>query len=200
MAEASPKSERVRMFVALDLPERTREGIAMWGTEALTDPALRTVAPESLHITLAFLGLRPQSDVESLTGVLTGAAAPAPLVELRGPVGKPTPTQPRLFALPALSPGAEQIQAHLRELLVAEDLYEPEKRPFWPHVTVARVRSEGRGSRRPMGVQRPPKDLPGGLEEVFYGVRLTLYRSVLQPSGARYVPLAQVELPGAGWQ
>jgi 2'-5' RNA ligase len=200
MAETNPKNERLRLFVALDLPDSRRADVAEWGAGALSDPALRPVAPEALHITLAFLGLRPAADVERLAALLPEAAAPAPLVELRDPVGKPTPRKPRLFALPAVSPGAEQIQARLSELLTAEDLYEPEKRPFWPHVTVARVRSEAPGSRRPMLVEQTPHDLPEALQEAFYGVRLTLYRSVLQPLGARYAPLAQVELPGAGWQ
>ena len=88
----------------------------------------------------------------------------------------------------------------MSERLAEARLHEPEKRAFWPHVTVARVRPEGRGSRRPRAVERPPNELPSGLSEAFYGVRLTLYRSELQPLGARYVPLAQVELPGAGWQ
>ena len=78
--------------------------------------------------------------------------------------------------------------------LAVAGLHEAEERDFWPHVTVARVRSEGRGSRRPAAVARRPGDLPERLKEPFYAVRLTLYRSELQPSGARYVPLAQVEL------
>jgi 2'-5' RNA ligase len=62
-------------------------------------------------------------------------------------------------------------------------------------VTVARVRSEGG---RPAPVERAPGAFPEALSEPFYGVRLTLYRSELQPTGARYVPLAQFKLPGAG--
>lgn len=200
MAKERLKSPRARLFVALDLPEAVREGLAVWGTEALSDPALRVVAPESLHITLAFLGYRPEKDAERIAAILEDCLAPAPLVELLDPVPKPTPRKARLFALPALSPGTEQIQARLSELLVAERLHEQERRVFWPHVTVARVRPEARGSRRPMPVERPPQELPEGLSEAFYGVRLTLYRSVLQPQGARYVPLAQVELPGSGRQ
>jgi RNA 2',3'-cyclic 3'-phosphodiesterase len=199
MAEERPESPRQRMFVALDLPARVREGLAGWGEVELGDPALRPVRPENLHITLAFLGSRPEKDAERVAAAVAECAGPAPLVELGDPVGRP-PRRPRLLALPALSPGAEAMQARLGELLVAEGLYEPEKRPFWPHVTVARVRPEGRGSRRPKQVESAPKELPPGLSEAFYGVRLTLYRSELQPSGARYVPLAQVELPGAGRQ
>jgi 2'-5' RNA ligase len=200
MAKERLKSPRARLFVALDLPEGVREGLAAWGAEALGDPALRPVAPESLHVTLAFLGYRPEKDAGRIAAVLEGCVAPAPLVELLDPVAKPTPRKARLFALPALSPATEQIQARISELLVAERLYEAEKRAFWPHITIARVRPESRGSRRPMAVERPPENLPPGLSEAFYGVRLTLYRSVLQPQGARYVPLAQVELPGAGRQ
>lgn len=184
------------MFVALDLPEGVRDGIGAWGVEALADPALRVVQPESLHVTLAFLGYRPEKEAARIAAAMEEGAGPAPLVELLDPVPRPPRGQARLFALPALSPGAEQIQSALSGILVAERLYEPEKRDFWPHVTIARVRPEGRGSRRPMRVERPPKELPTGLSEAFYGVRMTLYRSELQPQGARYVPLAQVELPG----
>jgi hypothetical protein len=47
-----------------------------------------------------------------------------------------------------------------------------------------------------MVVSGPPGPIPEELTEPRTSVRMTLYRSVLQPGGARYVPLAQVELPG----
>lgn len=196
MAKERLKSPRVRLFVALDLPDGVREGIAAWGRRELADPALRPVAPESLHITLVFLGYRAEREIPRVAAAVKEGSGPAPLVELGDPVAKPNLRRARLFALPAISPGTEQIQGRLSQLLAAERLYNPEKRPFWPHLTLARVRTEGRGSRRPAGVERPPKELPPSLREAFYGVRITLYRSLLQPQGARYVPLAQVELPG----
>jgi 2'-5' RNA ligase len=198
MAKEQPKSPRVRLFVALELPGAIRQGIGAWGQEALADPALRPVPTENLHVTLAFLGSRPEQDVERVTAAVEQSLAPAPLVELLPVVTRPPRGRARLFALPALSPGTEQLQAQLSEILLSERLYEPEKRPFWPHVTVARVRAEGRGSRRPIEVETPPGKLPAELSEPFYGIRVVLYRSELQPSGARYVPLAQVKLPGAG--
>jgi 2'-5' RNA ligase len=199
MVKERLKSPRVRLFVALDLPDGVRDGLARWGRVALADPALRPVRPESLHITLAFLGLRPLKDVKRVAAAVEECAGPAPLVELGDVVAKP-PRRPGFFALPVISPGTEAMQARLSELLVAERFQKLEKRPYWPHLTLARVRSEGRGSRRPARVERWPKDLPPGLSEAFYGIRLTLYRSELQPQGARYAPLAQVELPGAGQQ
>jgi 2'-5' RNA ligase len=200
MAKEVGDRKKVRLFVALDLPARVRAGIGAWGERELADPALRRSQRESLHVTFAFLGWRDEAQVEPLAAVVRASAgAAAPLMELRGPVQRPPRGRARIFALPVLSAGAEQMQAEVSGRLVEAGLHEPEKRPFWPHVTVARVRLEGRGrSKRPARVEEPPRGLPEALAEPFYGVRLTLYRSQLQPTGARYTPLAQVELPGAG--
>jgi 2'-5' RNA ligase len=199
VVEERLKSPRARLFVALDLPDELREGIATWGREALADPALRPVPPESLHITLAFLGSRDEGEIGEIgeiAAAVTENAGPAPWVELLDPEQRPPRGRARVYALPALSPGTEALQAGVEQALVAGGFYEPEKRPFWPHVTVARVRREGRGKRRPAVVSEPPGRLPKGLSEARICRRMTLYRSELKPTGARYVPLAQVELPG----
>ncbi len=194
MTKERLKSPRARLFVALDLPEEMRAGIVAWGRRELADPALRIVRPESLHITLAFLGYLPEKEIGRLGEIVAGLSSPAPELRLGDPVGKPAGRHPRLFALPADSPGAVVLQAELEERLVAARLYEPEKRPFWPHVTVARVRPEGKGSKRPREVARPPGRLPKDLLQPTRAVRTRLYRSELKPSGAEYRPLAQVEL------
>ena len=197
MAKERLKSPRAKLFVALDLPDAVRAGIAAWGREELADPALRPVAPESLHITLAFLGWRPEAQVPRLAEIVAASAAAAVPIALGQPVQRPERGRARLFALPVESPAAPVLQAGLEEGLVAAGLYEPEKRPFWPHVTVARVRREERGSKRPAPVSRPPGRLPQGLLRAAICRRMTLYRSEIQPQGAHYVPLAQVELPRA---
>lgn len=195
MAKERLKSPRARLFVALDLPDDVRDGIAAWGAKALADPALRPVAPPSLHITLAFLGYLAEKEIPRLAEIVGGSGGPAPRIQLGDPVQRPERGRARLFALPASSPATVELQAGLQDELVAARLYKPEKRPFWSHVTVARVRREERGSKRPARVSRSPKALPKGLLRPFDGVRVTLYRSELQPRGAQYTPLAQVELP-----
>jgi 2'-5' RNA ligase len=200
MSKQAAKNERVRMFVALDLPEMAREDIASWGERELADRALRRVEPESLHITLAFLGDRPLGDVEPITEILEWAAdRPVPM-ELGGPVGRPARGRPRLIALPALGGPVEGLEDGLGRVLAFEGFYKPEKRPSWPHVTVARVRNEGGGSRQPMRVEIPSGPSPTKGIGWFDAVRISLYRSELQPRGTRYVPLAQAELPGTGQQ
>jgi RNA 2',3'-cyclic 3'-phosphodiesterase len=200
MASDSEKPRRVRLFVALDLPEWIRDGIATWGEGAVKDPALRPVSAASLHITLAFLGSRPPEQVESLGAILRECAVAAPVIELGEAEQRPMGGRARVYALPVRSEATKALQADLRGKLVSAGLYEAEARPFWPHVTVARVRKEGRGSQRPAAVQKPPKSVPRELLQPFGGVRLALYLSQLQPGGARYTPLAQVDLPEPGRQ
>jgi 2'-5' RNA ligase len=194
MASQGERGGKRRLFVALDLPERVRDGLAAWEEAELVDPALRAVRPESLHVTLVFLGHREAAEVEAIAAVVRRCGGPAPLMKIEDPVPLPRRKRAALFALPAPSPATTDIQRALVRRLVEAGLHEAEERDFWPHVTVARVRAEGRGSRRPAAVARRPGDLPEGLKEPFLGVRLALYRSELQPGGARYVPLAQVEL------
>jgi RNA 2',3'-cyclic 3'-phosphodiesterase len=200
MAKGRLKSPRARLFVALDLPGALREGIAAWGKRELRDSALRVVPTEFLHVTLAFLGYWPEREIETLAEIVGSLEARAPRVQLGDPVAKPSLRRARLFALPAESPGAVALQAELERKLVAEQLYKPEKRAFWPHLTVARVKSAGRGSKRPRPVEKPPGGLPRALLEPARCVRVTLYRSELQPQGAKYIPLAQVELSEDGRQ
>lgn len=195
MAKERLKSPRVKLFVALDLPDTVRAGIEAWGSRELDDRALRPVAPSSLHVTLAFLGWRPEKEVARLAEVVAASRGAAPSLRLGQPVQRPERGRPRLFALPVESSGTVALQAAVEERLVAARLYEPEKRPFWPHVTVARVKREERGSKRPAHVSRLPGAISEELLRPFDAVRITLYRSEIQPRGAQYTPLAQVELP-----
>jgi 2'-5' RNA ligase len=201
MAKERLKSPRARLFVALDLPEALSAGIEAWGREALADPALRPLPAASIHVTLVFLGYRPEKEIGRIGEIVEALAGPAPRIGLRDPVPRPERGRPRLFALPVSSPETVSLQAELERRLVAERLHEPEARPFWPHLTVARVRPDGRGSRRPMRVADPPGTLPEALRRTdVRAVRTSLYRSELRPQGAQYTPLAHVDLPRSGQQ
>jgi 2'-5' RNA ligase len=200
MAKDRLKSPRARLFVALDLPAPVRSEIEAWGRGALDDPALRPLPPASLHITLAFLGYRPEKEIDRLAEIVESIGSPAPRIQLRDPVARPSRGRPRLYALPVDSPAAISLQADLQARLVAGRFYEPEKRPFWPHLTVARVRPGEKGSRRTQRVSSPPGPLPQELLQPTVCVRAALYRSELKPQGVQYTQLAQVELSEDGRQ
>jgi RNA 2',3'-cyclic 3'-phosphodiesterase len=206
MTKERLKSPRARLFVALDLPLRVREGLVAWQRGALTDPALRPVVAEALHVTLCFLAYQPEREIERIAEVIQGVESRPIEIRFDAEPARVPPNRPRLFAVDAESEGAVAIQAELSDALVAERFYKPEKRDFWPHVTVARIKpskrsaSDRRGGRRgrPMRVEAPPGSLPGELLEPFGAVRVTLYRSRLRPSGAEYASLAELDLPPAG--
>lgn len=184
---ANPGRGRVRLLVALDLPERVRREAESWQQEALTDPALRHNT--GLRIVLMFLGHRPQREVGGYLEAIRElcASAPAPLVELGDVVAKgPTPELPHVFALPAKSPEAEVLQIGLRSVFTNQGLYiyEPKERTFWPHLTVARVRTADHKLRRPEVVRNlPDRPIPAGLRGPFEGLRASTVRTSLSPAG-----------------
>jgi 2'-5' RNA ligase len=198
---ANPGRGKLRLLVALDLPEVVRREVDAWRRETLTDPALRH--NQGIRIVLMFLGHRPRREVGHYLEAIRElcASAPAPLIELGDVVPKgPTPELPRVFALPAKSPEAEVLQIGLRSVFTNQGLHihEPRERAFWPHLTVARVRTEDHKARRPQAVRDVPDGpLPASLRKPFEGRSVGLYRSEMQPSGARYELLGKADLPGS---
>ena len=197
MAKERLKSPRARLFVALDIPGELRDAIVAW-QRGFDDPALRPLRAESLHMTLAFLGYRPEKEIDAIAdAAFGGVESPAPTIEFDPePVGVPRGKRPRLFALDARSEDAVALQREVEAGLVRGRFYEPEKRPFWPHLTVARVKPEKKGGRKPALVESPP----GPIDRTYVCrptplVRLVLFRSHLRREGAQYEPMAELELP-----
>jgi len=196
VAKERLKSPRARLFVALDLPGEVIAGIAVW-QRGFQDPALRATKADNLHFTLAFLGYHPEREIEQIAeAALVEAVEPEVRLQTE-PLAVPR-NRPRLFALDADSEQTVALQAQEEERLVEAGFYTPEKRPYWPHLTVARVRPERRGAKRPARVLKPPQALPVALLEPFFCRRMRLYRSHLRPQGAEYEPLAEVELRSPG--
>src|SRR5262249_12132302 len=75
----------MRLFVALDIGETIRERIAAFVKEVSTlAPGVRWVTAESLHVTLKFIGERPDAMVRSLEEGLRQISAPAFQISFRG--------------------------------------------------------------------------------------------------------------------
>jgi RNA 2',3'-cyclic 3'-phosphodiesterase len=150
---------------------------------------LRPVSVEALHVTLVFLGYLPEKEIGRVTSTafeaVEGLAVPRLAVR---EVRAVPPRDPRLFALDLADEDgrATAVQQAASDALAAARLYKPEKRPFWPHVTLARVK---RGERRV-----PPLDSGGLPTDAFDAADVTLYRSHLSPRGARYEALEQLRL------
>jgi 2'-5' RNA ligase len=181
-----PRPRRVRLFVALELPEIAAAALVAF-RDAATDPEIwRPLPRDSLHVTLAFMGPRDEAALPAAGEVLRAAAGPAPRLALAGSLLLP-PRRARVLCAVVEDPDGTLavLQAHVSDGLAAAGLYEPEARPFRAHVTVARLRPRA----------RPPRAAPAEPEPVaFTGTALTLFASRLHPSGARYEPLTRVPL------
>jgi 2'-5' RNA ligase len=175
--------ERLRLFLALQLPDSVVESLAEWQQRELrgrTGPG-RIVTPDNLHVTLAFLGSRPAHELESICTVLKkAAAAVAPPVfdvvryrETRS-VG--------MLELGDRTGNATVLAGRLHEALAALAVFRPESRTWLPHVTVLRFRERPR--------LQPP--LPELGEFAPSGAAAFLSR--LHPSGAVYEVLESFPL------
>jgi len=181
--------EGVRLFLALDLPDAARATIGRW--RDLVVPGrneLRPLPDEALHVTLVFLGRRPREYVERVWETTAGSirGLTAPTLTAIGAAWVP-PRRSRVLALDLEDRNARAAAVHesLGAALQGAGLHEPEQRPLWPHVTVARVRANAKVRER---------DLPAPPTTSFTARHLTLYRSDLHPAGARYVALERLEL------
>ena len=181
--------ERARLFVALELPGAVRDRLALWRDEVVAGvPGLRAVAVESLHVTLCFMGWVDVELVDAIAAAC-GVVGEMPAASLRVGRGIWLPARrPRVLAVELSDVGGRlgAVQSALSEALAEGGWYAPEKRPFLAHVTVARV---GRGARvgRSSGLPEVPDD------PSFTGSTVTLFRSHLSASGARYEALASVQ-------
>jgi 2'-5' RNA ligase len=177
-----------RLFVALDLPQEVVAALAAWREPVLrAHDALRPVRRDSLHVTLCFLGwldeeaIGPLSTLVATTGERIRSV---PALALGEPLWLPRRRPRALTVGLADREGAlARLQRSLAERLAQDGWHEPEGRPYLPHVTVARVRGSGPALRR--------VPLPSLPELSFAGAAVTLYRSLLHPSGARYEPLSR---------
>jgi 2'-5' RNA ligase len=181
------------MFVALDLPAQARARLAAWRDRLVEGrPDLRPVATEALHVTLVFLGWQDEAAAEPIAAAAFQSAAGVEPPVLRATAVKPLPPRaPRLFALDLHDERgrAGAVQAAISGALAEGGWHEPERRPFWPHVTLARVKRHERCAAPLPSTPEPP-------DEPMHASELTLYRSTLRPQGALYEPLARATVGG----
>ncbi|MCX6364437.1 MAG: RNA 2',3'-cyclic phosphodiesterase [Actinobacteria bacterium] len=169
-----------RLFVAGDLPVETRHAVEVWQRTAFAShEGLRL--NHALHITLAFLGNVPQARVPELTEALSQVSLRPCDVAVAEPVFLPVRGAKRVVVLPLLERGGElaRLQADVACALASTGLFEAERRPWLPHLTVARFRRPG----QPFSLQNV--NIPG-----FCVVRVVLYSSLLERAGAVHTPLA----------
>jgi 2'-5' RNA ligase len=189
----------MRVFVAIDLHEDIRRKIArfMDGAREFA-PAVRWVKPESLHVTLKFIGEQNDAQLAAIVERLENVSGRSMQIQFCGHGFFPTATAPRVFwvgieageSLPAL---AGKIDRTLAELNIPEEV-----RPYSPHLTLAR-RGTGSGSPKSSKEDRPNSAFAvlqkrlAAMSALDFGTmtanEFSLYRSQLSASGSKYTKL-----------
>ena len=115
-----------------------------WRDRALrTTPGARPLPAEAIHVTLCFLGWRSAREIPAIRdacGVL--GAQGSPELAFGEPVWLP-PRRPRVLAVELDDHAGRLVQAQgaLSEVLATGGWYEPERRSYLPHVTMARLKA-----------------------------------------------------------
>jgi|ERR1700683_2378870 len=194
----------MRLFVALDIDENIRAGIARFleGVRGFA-PDARWVRPESLHVTLKFIGEKTEEEVEKIKGALETIEAGALEMSIRGYGFFPGARAPRVFWV-GIEGGAEltSLAAAVDETLVRLDIPK-EEHAFNAHLTLARGAGRSRSPRRGkvddpnrsfQRLQEKLAVLPAPEFGTITSREFFLYRSQLSASGSKYTKLARFAL------
>jgi len=181
--------DRIRLFIAFQLPPATVGELVEWQCEHLHGAAQRAAAGArivprtNLHVTVAFLGSRPADEIPEIAGALAEAAGAIEAVRLR-PVGYRETRSVGMIVCEDVTGAATALAAALQERLQRLGGYPRESKLWQPHVTVLRFKD------RP-GLAPPTENIRS-----ISVVRAALYSSALRPSGAQYDVLETVALGG----
>jgi 2'-5' RNA ligase len=184
----------MRAFIAVDLAAGVVSEI-----EALVQQiegrvrGARWVAPQNLHLTLRFLGETDEPALSTLSETVASTVRECQqfALEFRGIGFFPSAKKPRVLWVGIDKP-PEVLLKLQRELESAARRhgFEPERRDFSPHLTLARFRKPQSGPRF-VELARDLSEHPFGISSV---EEVVLYRSVLKPGGPQYHVLQRFPL------
>ncbi len=194
----------MRIFVGIDLESEIRAGISRFldGVRGFA-PDVRWVRPESLHVTLKFIGEQKPDRVEAIQERLRSVEGAAVEIRFAGYGFFPTAKAPRVFWIgieggPKLAELAADIDAAVAELGILR-----EDRPFSPHLTLARG-GGGSGSPRWRQGDGPSSTFAvldkrlAAMSALDFGTMTArefyLYQSQLSRGGSKYTKLQRFPL------
>lgn len=194
----------MRLFIALDIDDDIRQRIARFvaGASGFA-PDARWAKPESLHVTLKFIGEQPELAVEQIKQALSAISQGVVDIQFRGYGFFPTAKSARVFwvgmeAGPQLATLASAIDEKMASLGIPK-----EERAFTPHLTLARGGGRSGSPRRIKGdqpnrvfdlLQKRIAALPAPEFGYMAARQFVLYQSQLSPKGSKYTKLARFDL------
>jgi 2'-5' RNA ligase len=192
----------MRLFIALDIDESIREGIAAFVEQVrAAAPEVRWTRPESLHVTLKFVGEKPSEIADKLKANLAKVQTSPFQMSFRGVGYFPDSRSARVFWIGIEAEKTLITLAHAVEEVCAAVGIANENRAFSPHLTLARSGSgaPGRHSRDKANRRFAQlQDKLSKMEAPSFGTmtarEFVLYQSRTLPDGAQYTKLARFSL------
>ena len=188
----------MRAFIAIELPDNVKKALSNLQSQLKSggQTPVKWVDPNSVHLTLKFLGDITIAQVDSITGAMKTATTDIPSFGL---TIRELGVFPNLRRVQVIWVGIEgdiaplsQLQQRLESNLTPLG-FTPESRPFTPHLTLARVRERATNTEK----QDLGQLITGARFEEkvsFTGNTLSLMRSRLTPQGAVYHRIAAIKL------
>lgn len=201
----SSHSATARLFVAVDPPPAVCRELAAWARDALGAHAAggdregarraRLLGAETMHVTLCFLGERAVEEIDAIAAAVASCPDDALQLHVGAPLWLP-PRRARSLALAVHDRDGELSRLHtaLGDAIAAAIDWEPDRRRFRAHVTVARLGRDAQQRRGERGRRRrdasddtsAARALPPSPQLSFSPRGVVLYRSLLSPDGASY--------------
>lgn len=183
----------MRTFIAIDVPGEIRKNLARISGE-LAGLGLdgRRTRVESIHLTLIFLGEIDAKLVEPIERIMLECRTRDPFeVQFAGLGAFPHLGRPRVvWAGVRHSPPLKLLQKELETRLAGLG-FSPERRPFQPHLTLMRLKSQKNTTRLVSFISGEKSSREIGSYQV---TEFHLYQSLLKPDGAEYRKLVSVPL------
>ena len=191
-------SEQIRSFIAIELPQNVKNELTQLEDE-LESPDHRFVKwvnPRAIHLTLKFLGNVPLKQIPEISNAIERASKGIPPLHLQiASLGVfPNANRPRVLwvGIKGETDSLQGLQRKIDSALVSLGFTE-EKRPFTPHLTLARVR-EGASIIDRKGFGELVMSINFESKHPISVEALNLIKSQLTPEGAIYTCLLTVKL------
>jgi len=178
----------MRLFVAIDLPKEIIGALERLVNRLRPLARITWTRPDNWHLTTKFIGEWPDGRVGEVETALRALSGREPIaIQVRGLGFFPAARAPRVFWAGVEAPESLAVLARDTEKALARLGVEQERRPFSPHLTLARIKEP-----TPLdALHQAIGKLPSAEFGAFAADRFCLYRSALQPGGAVYSRLAE---------
>jgi RNA 2',3'-cyclic 3'-phosphodiesterase len=188
----------VRLFVGVELDDRVREAAAVVAESLKRQLANRVdarwISAANLHITLWFIGEVDDGRGENVLGALDAPFEERAFdIDIDGVGAFPPSGPPRVLWLGVASGGENLRRLHSEVAVRLRPLgFEPERRPYSAHLTIARVKEVSRAisSRALRDMLQTIRGNVGRSRTT----HVTVFRSRLSPKGSHYEPLLRIPL------